>query len=121
MRLSPSRRSPRMPASASRRGSGRIFRAEEMAHPTDALTHPIFHQAVALVEDRRALRFVKPQDFARRQSKPKSDGNDAAGGGAGDQIEIGSDRRPSLLFQLGEKCGRKNTTDAAAIERKYFV
>ncbi len=68
-----------------------------------------------LVENGGTLLFVKPQDIPRRQSKPESDRNDAAGGGADDQIEIRADGLPNAVFQPGEKGGGENAADAASI------
>src|SRR5258708_20402539 len=74
-----------------------------------------------LVENGAALHFVKLQDIPRRQSKPESDRNDAAGGGADDQIEIGADGLPNPVFQLSQKGGRKDAADAASIQRQHLV
>lgn len=76
---------------------------------------------MALVEDRRSLFFVQSQDRARRKTKAKSDGDDAASGGPGDQIEIRSDWSLHVLFQLGEEGGRKDTTNSAPVEGEYFI
>ena len=55
-----------------------------------------------------------------RGGKPEAqpDGDDAAGGRAGDQIEVAADRMFEMLFEPRQERGRKHAADSAAVERQ---
>jgi len=73
---------------------------------------------VLLVEDRRALLHVELEDLAGGQPEAESDGDDAAGRGASNEVEIAADRMFEMLFETRKERGRKNAADAAAVERQ---
>jgi len=75
-------------------------------------------------KDRRAFPGVEVADLPRRQPESESDGDDAAGGRAGDQIEVIGGRAARIFFERGEyrffergeyRCGER-ALDAASVE-----
>jgi hypothetical protein len=91
---------------------------EHVRYATQLLTHPVLHRAVLLVEDRRPLLHVKLEDVAGGQPEAKPDGDDAAGRGARDKIEVAADRVFEVLFEASEERGREHPADATAVERQ---
>ena len=67
--------------------------------PRTFCADPVLDRSVLLVEDRRTLLHVELEDVAGRKPEPKSDGDDASRGGAGDQIEVAADRMFEMLFE----------------------
>src|SRR6185312_11697783 len=59
---------------------------------------------------------VELQHLARGHAQAEPDGDDAAGRGAGDEVEIFIDRLAQPVLDLGEKGRRKDALDAAAID-----
>src|SRR4029079_16648480 len=67
-------------------------------------------------EDRRPPLLVEAEDVFGADPEPERDGDDAAGGRSGDEVEVVGDRLPGHLLQLGEDRGGEGSFDAAAVE-----
>src|SRR5262249_32851905 len=91
---------------------------EEVRHAAHLRAYPVLHCTVILVEDRRPLLHVELEDVAGGQPEAEPDGDDAAGRGARDEIEIAGDRMFEMLFQTSQKRGREYAADTAAVERQ---
>ena len=86
--------------------------------PRSLWPHPVLYRAVFLAEDRRSLLDVELEDVAGGKPEAESDGDDAAGGRAGDQIEVFADRVFEMFFEPRKKRGREHAADPAAVERQ---
>lgn len=67
-------------------------------------------------KDRWPLRGIEVADLAWRYSEPEAYCDDAAGGCAGDQIEMIDDAAPQVLLERGEHRGREGAFNAAAVD-----
>jgi len=71
-------------------------------------------------EDRRALVDVELEDLPRRQPGAERERDDAAGRGAGDEVEVLDDGRADVLLQPGEESRREDPAHSAAIQCEHL-
>ena len=81
------------------------------------MTKPSF-KAIGIWENERTFRHIKVQDLFGGEADRQANGDNAAGGRAGYEIEISADRLVAVLLKRAQKGGGENTLDSAPVDRQ---